>query len=228
MNAVTESWSRTFGLKTILGASLHETLTGFGNVPASLQQLPPETLQLLEADQRDLGVTLTATRQVGKASLTLSGSRDWNRNNLNPLADIITSSVLTGANWAYNSFFQINSTFGVNWTAAEKINVGTTRGLTGHFQPAFTWTRLGIQLAPIVSFNESRTQLFGGTLTNNLNTGQYGGRVTWTMPGDFKFSSLAFEGDLNHNKNILTGADLSDKSLFLVWTLTWDRHRGAQ
>jgi hypothetical protein len=165
---------------------------------------------------------------VGKASLTLSASRDWNRNNLNPLADLITSSVLTGANWAYNSFFQINSTFGVNWTAAEKINVGTTRALTGHFQPAFTFARPGIQVAPIVSFNESRTQLLGGTLTNNLNTGQYGGRITWTMPGDFKFSSLAFEGDLNHNKNILTGADLSDKSLFLVWTLTWNRQRGAQ
>jgi hypothetical protein len=67
--------------------------------------------------------------------------------------------------------------------------------------------------------------LLAGVLSNQLNTGQYGGRITWTMPGEFKFSTLSFEGDFNRNKNLLTGADLSDKALLLVWTLTWARQQ---
>jgi len=190
-----------------------------------LQTLPPETLSILQADQRDTGAAVTATRQVGRASLNLTGSRDWSRNNLNSAADVITSSAQVGENWMLSNFFQISSSFGINWTAAEKSTVGTTRALTGHFQPAFSWRRSGLQLAPVVSFNQTRTELLTGVLTNQLNTGQYGGRISWTMPGQFKFSTLSFEGNFNRNKSLLTGADLSDKALLLVWTLSWARQQ---
>jgi hypothetical protein len=225
MNAVSEGWARNFGPKTMLSATLHETLVGSGDVPPVLQTLPKETLSILQADQRDTGAALTATRQIGHASLNLTGSRDWTRNNLNPSADVITTSLLAGETWMLSNVFQIGSSFGINWTAAEKSTVGTTRALTGHFQPAFTWNRPGLQLAPIVSFNQTRTELLAGALSNQLTTGQYGGRISWTMPSEFKFSTLSFEGDFNRNKNLLTGADLSDKALMLVWTLTWARQQ---
>src|SRR5262249_19406201 len=189
MNAVTESWARNFGPKTILSATLHETLVGSGDVPSALQILPQETLSILQADQRVVGAALTATRQVGRASINLTGSRDWSRNNLNPAADVITSSLLAGENWVLSSFFQISSSIGVNWTAAEKSTVGTTRALTGHFQPAFSWRRPGLQVAPIVSFNQTRTELLAGGLSNQLNTGQYRGPLHLANPREITINT---------------------------------------
>lgn len=223
MEAVTESWSKNIDPKTILSLSSHQTITDTGNVPAAATTLPPEQLNALEADQRDLGANLTVTRQVGRVSLSLTGARDWFHNNLTSTASATTSSILAGANWNYSTFFQLNSNVGLNWVAADKATVGGTRGLSWYLQPAFTWQRAGLQVAPLANSNQTRTELLGGVLINNLTTAQYGGRVSWTMPGDFKFSTLSFEGDWNQNKNVVTATNFSNISLFLVWTLTWGR-----
>jgi hypothetical protein len=223
MQAVTESWSKNLDPKTALSLSSHQTITNTGNVPEAAKTLPPEELTALEADQRDLGANLTVTRQVGKVSLSVTGARDWFHDNLTPAAGAITSSILAGVNWNYSTFFQLNSNIGLNWVAADKATVGGTRGLSWYLQPAFTWRRPGLQVAPLATSDQTRTELLGGFLANNLITAQYGGRVSWTMPGDFKFSTLSFEGDFNQNKNVVTGANLSDNSLFLVWTVTWGR-----
>jgi hypothetical protein len=221
MEAVTESWSKNLGAKTAVNLSSHQTITSTGNVPEAAKALPPEELVALDADQSDLGANLTVTRQVGKVSLNLSGARDWFHNNLTPTANAITSSVLAGANWNYSTFFQLNSNIGLNWVAADKATVGGTRALSGYLQPTFTWRRTGIQVAPLATYNQTRTELLAGILTNNFTVAQYGGRVSWTMPGSFKFSALSFEGDFNHNRNVVTGMDLRNKTLLLVWTMTW-------
>ncbi len=221
MQAVTESWSKNLDPKTALILSSHQTVTSTGSVPEAAKALPPEELKALEADQRDLGANLVVTRQVGKVSVSLTGARDWFHDNLTSTASTITSSILAGANWSYSTFFQLNSNVGLNWVAADKATVGGTRGLSWYLQPAFTWRRVGLQVAPLASSNQTRTQLLGGVLVNNLTTAQYGGRVSWTMPGDFKFSTLSFEGDFNQNKSIVSGTNFNTTSLFLVWTLTW-------
>jgi hypothetical protein len=223
MRAVTESWSKNLDPKTALSLSAHQTVTNTGDVPPAATTLPPEELNALEADQRDLGANLTVTRQVGKVSLSVTGARDWFHNNLTSTASAITSSILAGANWNYSTFFQLNSNLGLNWVAADKATVGATRGLSWYLQPALSWRRAGLQVAPLATSNQTRTELLGGLLTNNFTTAQYGGRVSWTMPRDFKFSTLSFEGDFNQNKNIVTGTNLNTTSLFLVWTLTWGR-----
>jgi hypothetical protein len=223
MQAVTESWSKNLTPKTTLNLSSHQTLTSTGDVPQTAKTLPADELSALEADQRDLGANVAVTRQVGKVSLNLTGSRDWFHNNLTSSASAITSSILGGANWNYSTFFQLNSNLGVNWVAADKATVGNTRGLSWYLQPAFTWQRAGLQVAPLATSNETRTQLLAGLLLNDFTTTQYGGRVSWTMPRDFKFSTLSFEGDFNKSRNVVTGMDLGTTSLLLVWTVTWGR-----
>lgn len=223
MEAITEGWSKNLGAKTVLSLAAHQTFTGTGSVPDAVQSLPPDQQNALKADQRDFGPNLTVTRQVGKVSISLSGARDWFHNSLTPTAGAITSSILAGANWNYSTFFQLNSNIGLNWVAADKATVGGTRALSGYLQPTFSWRRVGVQVAPLATYNQTRTELLTGILTNNLAIAQYGGRISWTMPGTFKFSALSFEGDFNQNRNVVTGTDQKSKTLFLVWTITWGR-----
>jgi hypothetical protein len=227
MNAVTESWSWNLDPKTVFSAAAHQTLIGSGDLPAAVLLLTPVEQRALEADQRDVGANLAVTRQVGKVSMNLSGSRDWLRNNLNAQASVITSSILAGANWNYSTFFQLNSSFGVNWTAADKTTLGGTRALSYHLQPTFVWARAGLQMSPLAAFNQSHTELLGGFLTNDNATSQYGGQTSWTMPRALKFSTLSFQGNISQNRNLLTGTNLRNKSLLLIWTIIWGHQKAT-
>ena len=221
MNGLMESWSRALGPKTTLTLAAHETLTTTGNVPAAVLLLPPDQQAALEADQRDLGSNLTVARQVGRWTLSLGGARDWFRNNLMTGADTITSSVLMGASLNAASFFQLNTNFSVNWISAEKSTIGGTRTLSGYLQPVFLWQKTHLQVQPVISYNQTRTELLTGILTNNLTTTQYGGRISWTMPGDLKFSTLSFQGNTTQSKDVISNTNIRDEVLALVWTVVW-------
>ncbi|HUJ32185.1 MAG TPA: IPT/TIG domain-containing protein [Candidatus Acidoferrum sp.] len=221
MNAITESWSKNLNPKTMLSFTSHQTLTTTGNVPANVKALPLDEQLALEADQQDFGANLSLTRQVGKVMLSLGGSRDWFRNNLITGANSTTSSILVGGTWNYAAFFQLNANVSVNWVAADKSTVGTTRSLSGYLQPTFIWKRTGFQIQPLASYNQTQTVLGTGIFTNNFNTGQYGGRLSWTMPGEFKFSTLSFEGDYTINRSPLLNLDMRGTTALLVWTVAW-------
>lgn len=228
LHNLTESWSKNITPKTIIALSSHQTLTLTGNVPAAVLALPPDQQLLVEADERDYGANLTVTRQVGKVSLSLGGSRDWFRNNDVAGQNVITSSILGGANWAGPQWFQLNANVSVNWVAADKATVGGTRSVSGYLQPTFISKRTGFQVVPLVSVNAVRTELISGMLTNDTMTGQYGGRVAWTMPGRLKFSSLSMEGDLTRNRDNVSGMDFRAVQLLGVWTLVWNKHLGPR
>lgn len=140
-------------------------------------------------------------------------------------ADSITSSILTGANLNASTFFHLNANVSVNWISGEKSTVGGTRTLSGYLQPVFIWQRAGLQIAPAASYNQMRTELLGGIFTNNSAAAQYGGRLSWTMPGDLKISTLAFEGDFDQNRNLIAGTNQKDMVLGLIWTVVWGRQR---
>lgn len=228
LHNITESWSKNITPKTIVALSSHQTLTLTGTIPSAVLALPPDQQLLVEPDQRDYGANLTVTRQVGKVSLSLGGSRDWFRNNNIAGQNVITSSILVGANWAGPQWFQLNSNLSVNWVAADKATVGGTRSVSGYLQPTFIWKRTGFQVVPLVSVNTVRTELISGMLTNDTMTGQYGGRVAWTMPGRLKFSSLSMEGELTRNRDNVTGMDFRATQLLGVWTLVWNKHLGPR
>ena len=227
MNSAVESWSKPLNKITILTLAAHETLTDTGNVPAAVEALPSDQKLALEADQRDAGVNLGVTRQVGKtASLTFSGARDWFRNNLVSSTNAITSSLVMGTNWVARPFFQINGNVSFNWVAGAGSTVGTTRNSSGFLQPTLTWKRVGLQVQPIASINQTRTALTGDILTSDLLSQQYGGRLSWTMPGKLKFSTLTLNGNYSDVKNPVAAFRQQETTLYLLWTASWGYKHG--
>jgi len=222
MTSATESWSRNLNKLTVLSISGHETFTTTGNIPPVVQAMPSDQRLALEADQRDGGFNVGLTRQLGKtASLTLSGARDWFRNNLVQGSNTITTSGIVGANWLVRPYLQINGNVSLNWFAGAGSTVGTTRSFSGYLQPSLTWKRTGMQLQPLLSVNQSRTMLIGDVLANDLLSQQYGGRLSWTMPRKLKFSTLSFDGEYDDLKNPVAAFREQGTTLYLLWTVTW-------
>jgi hypothetical protein len=83
------------------------------------------------------------------------------------------------------------------------------------------WKKPAVQLAPIITVAQSQTVLSNGTLTNESLTGQYGGRVTWKMPGVMKFSCVSAQGSYNQNKATVIGLNNPSTQLLAIWTVTW-------
>ena len=228
MNSAVESWSKSINKITILTLAAHETLTNTGDIPPAVEALPNDQKLALEADQRDVGVNLSVTRQVGKtASLTFSGVRDWFRNNLFSNANTITSSAVIGTSWVARPFLQINGNVSLNWVAGAGSTVGTTRNFSGFLQPTLTWKRTGLQLQPLASINQTRTSLVGDILTSDLLSQQYGGRLSWTMPGKFKFSTLTLNGNYSDLKNPVAAYRQQGTTLSLLWTISWGYKHGT-
>ncbi|MGB0064359.1 MAG: hypothetical protein WBP85_07920, partial [Terracidiphilus sp.] len=216
LNTVNETWSKPFGPKTNLSIGSTQSLTETGTVPASLESETPA--QNGSTDQRDVSGNINLTRQVGMVSLTGTGTRDWLRNSLQPSAGAITSSVSMGANFVTKSFFQCNSQANVSWVAADPVAIGSTRNISLSVQPAMVWKHPSLQLSPVISLNQAQTHLASGTFTANTLTGQYGGRLGWTMPGWLKFSTLAAQGTYNQSRDDVNHTNTPTTQLVAIWT----------
>ncbi|MDP9050500.1 MAG: hypothetical protein M3O31_07215, partial [Acidobacteriota bacterium] len=224
LHNISETWSKPFGVKTNLAVQARQSLTQTGTIPAALRLLPLD--QQGRQDHRDLSGDISLSRQINTVTMSINGTRDWNRNNLIPAADTITSSISLGTNWATRGFFQLNAQLNVNWVAADKLTVGTSRNLSIYVQPAFLWTRPSLQVSPLLSLNQGQTKLSTGTFTNDTLTGQYGGRICWTLPGVAKFNTLSVQGDYNQNRNNVISQDRRSTELLVLWTATWG-HKGT-
>lgn len=223
LHSITQSWTKSFGMKTSVVVAASESLTQTGTVPAALLGLPPE-LQGLQ-DMRNISGNASVTRQIGTTSISVTGVRAWSRNNILPTADVITSAVSLGANWFSKGIFQFNSSVSFNWVAAEKFSIGESRNIAFSLQPALVWAKRGLQVAPLISLTQGRTLLATGTLTNDTLTGQYGGRLAWTLPGVLKFNTFSVQGSYNENRNNIAGLDLRGTQLLGLWTVTWGQRR---
>jgi hypothetical protein len=58
-------------------------------------------------------------------------------------------------------------------------------------------------------------------LTSDTLTGQYGGRISWTLPGVLKFSTFSAQGSYNQNRNAILSFDQRTTQLLVLWTATW-------
>jgi hypothetical protein len=88
-------------------------------------------------------------------------------------------------------------------------------------QPSFVWKRPGLQVSPLVTLTKGQTVLTGGMATSDTFTGQYGGQLSWTMPGKCKFSTLSAQGSYNQNHDNIAMVDQNTTQLLVLWTLTW-------
>ncbi len=218
-----ESWSKVFGVKTNLVVDARQSLTQTGTVPTALEGMPPD--QTGAQDQRDISGNINLSRQIGTVTMSAGGTRDWNHNNLFPDASTITSSLSFGTNLVTRGFFQLNSQVNANWVAADGLTVGTTRNVTVYIQPAFNWKKPALQVSPLITLTKGRTILANGTLTSDTLTGQYGGRISWTLPGVLKFSTFSAQGSYNQNRNTIMSIDQRTTQLLVLWTATWGHKR---
>ncbi len=219
LNTATETWSKPLGAKTNLSVSSTQSITKTGNVPLALQGQPPS--QNGSADQRDVSGNVTVSRQVGMVSLNVGGTRDWLRNNIQPSAGAITSSISAGANLVTKGFFQCNTQVNVSWVAADPVAIGDTRNISVYVQPSLAWKAPGLQISPLLSVVQAESQLASGTFTSNTLSGQYGGRLAWTLPGWLKTSTLSAQGSYNQNHDNVNHIDTASTQLVAIWTFAW-------
>jgi hypothetical protein len=219
LHSFDESWSKPFGVKTNLVVDARQSLTETGTVPASLGGMPPD--QTGAQDQRDVSGNINLSRQFGTVTMSAGGTRDWNHNNLFAEESTITSSLSFGTNLVTRGFFQLNAQANANWVAADGLTTGTTRNVTLYIQPAFTWKKPALQLSPLVTLTKGRTILANGMLTGDTLMGQYGGRISWTLPGMLKFSTISGQGNYNQNHDAIMGVDQNSTQLLVIWTATW-------
>ena len=219
LHSLDETWTEPIGKTTNFVLDAHQSLTKTGTVPASLQGMPPA--QTGAQDMRDISGSLTLSRQIGKVSMSGGATRDWNHNTLFPANDTITSSLNAGTNLVTGGIFQLNAQANVNWVDGDGLTVGATRTVTVYVQPAFVWKKPAVQLSPLITMTKGRTLLSSGTLTSDTLTGQYGGRLTWTLPGVMKFNTLSAQGSYNQNQNNVMGINQPSTQLLVLWTATW-------
>jgi hypothetical protein len=225
---VIAGWTKNFGPKTALAIQAREMRNFSGWFPSQPMGLTLYQQKQFERDLRDRGLNANLTRTVGNVVLTLGGSRAWYRNAIVEGGNLVTTSMLVGANWNRGQFLQLNTNFGVNWATGEKSSVGATRTITASFQPMFTWRRTELSLTPIIGLNQMRTELANGAITSDQLSGQYGGRLSWNMPGAMRFSTLSCEGNFSHDRNYIWGTAFSDARLLVVWTMVWGYNRNLE
>jgi len=221
------SWSKSLTRSTVLQIGGREMRTTTGDLPAAVRLLTPDQQLALRADLRDAGANVSLSQHVGTVSLTVGGTRDWLRNRLITAQNVITTGVNAGANWQGASFFQINSNVSVNWINAEKFTVGDTRVITTYIQPMLMWRRTGLTVTPLISVSHSNNRLAMGILTSNNYTSQYVGRLSWQMPGAFKFSTLTLEGGQNHFRDAISHIGKTDPRVLLLWNMVWGYSRSS-
>lgn len=219
MNSFDETWSKPLGVKANVAVEARQSLTGTGTIPSALLGMPPAVTGA--QDLRDLYGSINANRTVGTVSMNVGATRDWSRNNYMTSADTITSSINVGANLATHGFFQLNAQGNVDWVAADGQTVGTTRTYSVSVQPAVTWKRTGVQISPLITVSAGHTLLTGGTATSDTFSGQYGGQLSWTMPGVLKCSTLSAQGSYNQNHDHVAMLDTNTTQLLVLWTITW-------
>src|SRR5215472_926658 len=200
-----------------------ESLTQTGTIPTALLGLTP--VEQGAQDMRDLSGNVNLSHQFAKLTLSVGGTRDWNHNTIVPTASTIASALTTGVTWIARSFFQLNSQVSFNWVAAEKFTIGETRNISTSLQPNFTMRSSTLQVGPLITVTQGRTLLATGALTSDTLTGQYGGRVAWTLPGALKFNTFSMQGSYNQNRNTITALDQRATQLLVLWTVTWGQQK---
>jgi hypothetical protein len=208
------NWTKNLTKTTVLTGGAGGAFTSTANAERAAQ----ESLEG-RADQRRLGLNTSLTQTFGKLQLTVGGTRNWLRDRVNEHANNIVTSLNFSGNWAASSFFQMTSNVSVNWTAGEKFSVGGSRTVTVYVQPTINWKRPGLSFVPLFTLNDMNAALGTGVrLTNTLVT-QYGGRVAWQAPGQFRYNTFSVEGSQTCMRDSLQGTRNCAPRLLFLWTM---------
>jgi hypothetical protein len=165
------------------------------------------------------GFNASLTENFSKFNFTITGSRNWFRDKANSAQSNIISSINLNTNWTPQSFFQLQSSFSINWFAGDKVQVGGNRVMIAYLQPAFTWQATGLSLIPLLTANYMKAKFAEGIVTNDTLNLNYGGRVSWRAPGRFQFNTFSVETGRTSFINRLSANTISTPRLLFLWTI---------
>jgi hypothetical protein len=219
---ITQTTTENASYSTLLTVGLNEARTTTGN------RREPGIIGL--ADQRRDGVNVSITetiqtKPIGMLALTIGGSRNWFRDNVNDHANNLITSLNFSGNWTPRPFFQWNANVSVNWVAGERFSVGGSRMVTTYIQPTFIWARTGLSIIPLVTVNRLASELRLldplGTLmrTSDMWASNAGGRLAWRLPGKLRFNILSFEASQAWMRDGLSGMRSNTPRYLFLWTL---------
>ena len=229
LDSITAGWTKQLKRGTNISIQFRDTLNSTGYLPAAFLALPVDQQKGALADNRDLGGDLTVSHNFKKLSLNFATGRDWLRNTLNPQQNVITSKIGGGATWNLVSYFKLQSNLSVNYVHADPLTVGISRVVTTLIQPVLEWKKKGLQFGPTLSLAKTDGALRIGTVLADQFNSQYSGRVSWQMPGKFKFSVISIEGGETRVRDVVQNTYKTDPRIVFQWALNWgyDRQMGA-
>jgi len=216
LNNLTWNWSRNFTNNTIVtfGGNFSHTGSSDPTQPAENQDEPT-----FKVDHSRFALNSSIRQTFGRLSLTVGGSRNWFVDKNNKRLNNVMSALTLNSQWHLGSFFQLQTNFSANWIEGDKFSVGKTRSVAAYIQPVLSWRRTGLTVSPLVTISQLQTTLGPDLRINDILNVQYGGRLSWQMPGRLNFSTLSFEGSQSLFLNRIQGSDLKTPRLLVVWTL---------
>lgn len=233
LNNVNLNWTKQLTQTTVKNSTFSTMLsfgTNFARTTTSNRE-KPGIIGLADQGRDGINVNLTETiqtQQLGTLSLTVGGSRNWFRDTVNERANNIITSLNFATNWTpANPWFQWNANVSVNWLAGERFSVGGSRMLTAYIQPTFNWTRTGLSLTPLVTLNQMSSQmlqLLEGAPIRRMTTGDmwmtnHGARVSWQLPGKYRYNVFSFEGSQAWMRDGISGLTQRSPRLLFLWTI---------
>jgi hypothetical protein len=218
LNNLNWNWSRNITSTTIVTFGGNVTHTGTGDQPPASQN-QPEPIQTFEIDQSRLALNSSLRQTFRRLTLTVGGSRNWFIDANNRGLNNVSSALNVAGQWHLGSFFQLQANYSVNWLEGDKFIFGKTRSMASYIQPVLSWRRLGLAVSPLVTINQFKTTLGPGLRVNDMLNAQYGGRLSWQMPGRMRFSTLSFEGSQSFSANRIQTTSITTPRLLVVWTL---------
>ena len=230
---VTWGWKKGLKSKTQFSLRGHDVTTTSGSLPPALQGIDLATLnsEATLVDQHDIGFQGSIVQQMRSLTLTATASRDWFRNDLNTAQDSIVTGTQFGAVWRRQSLFQLQSNVSANWTVGDKTTIGSSRVLSLYLMPMFMWQHTGLSLTPLASITQTRGSLGSATVTADMLTSQFGGRLSWRLSSKFRRPTLSVEGArVQMQNNLATAAtpsfNMVDKRLAILLSFAHDQTQG--
>jgi len=109
--------------------------------------------------------------------------------------------------------------------------VGGTRILSLYLMPMFMWQHTGLSLTPLASITQTKGNLGNGTVTTDLLTSQFGGRLSWRLTAKLRRPTLSVEGARVQMQNSLAttampSSNMVDKRLAILLSFAHDQTQG--
>lgn len=178
-----------------------------------------------------MGFTGSVLQRVGSFSLNGGVSRDWFRNREVGGQNSIVTGTQFGATWKRQSLFQLQANVSASWTVRDQATLGNMRILSSYLMPMFMSQHSGLSLTPLASVNQIRGALGAGTMTADMLTSQFGGRVSWRLPSVMRSATFSFEGARVQMQSRLATTtmpsfNMIDKRLAVLLSFSHDQNQG--